>query len=111
LIQAGKSRGDYSAPHKLTHHVHRVGYHFRSDIFDQACNLLGYRETNGKLIRDTGFDATSRFETTVASFAPTGNLTADNQGIKVKQYIRELFPKIPEHDLQEIYNRAWEMVR
>ncbi|KAG9540770.1 hypothetical protein KCU77_g22507, partial [Aureobasidium melanogenum] len=66
VVSAGTRRNGPTDPQKLTHHVHRVGYHFRSDIFDQACNFLGYREVNGKLIRDTGFDTTSRFERTIA---------------------------------------------
>ncbi|KAH0172627.1 hypothetical protein KCU67_g1651, partial [Aureobasidium melanogenum] len=112
VVSAGTRRNGPTDPQKLTHHVHRVGYHFRSDIFDQACNFLGYREVNGKLIRDTGFDTTSRFERTIARFAPRLELNANNrsteQSTKVKKYIRELFPKIPEEDLEEIYKRAWE---
>ncbi|KAK6006465.1 hypothetical protein QM012_006875 [Aureobasidium pullulans] len=112
VVSAGTRRTGPTDPQKLTHHVHRVGYHFRSDIFDQACNFLGYREVNGKLIRDTGFDTTSRFERTIARFAPRLELNASNrsteQSTKVKEYIRELFPKIPEEDLEEIYKRAWE---
>ena len=76
---------------------------------------MGYREVNGKLIRDTGFDTTSRFERTIARFAPrlelNGNNRSTEQSTKVKEYIRELFPKIPEEDLEEIYKRAWEQVR
>ncbi|KAI4717512.1 hypothetical protein E4T48_06283 [Aureobasidium sp. EXF-10727] len=112
VVSAGTRRSGPTDPQKLTHHVHRVGYHFRSDIFDQACNFLGYREVNGKLVRDTGFDTTSRFERTIARFAPRLDFNADNrtteQSTKVKDYIRELFPKIPEADLEEIYKRAWE---
>ncbi|KAI5209744.1 hypothetical protein E4T38_02293 [Aureobasidium subglaciale] len=115
VVSAGTRRSGPADPLKLTHHVHRVGYHFRSDIFDQACNFLGYREVNGKLIRDTGFDTTSRFERTVARFAPridlNVNTRSSEQSTKVKEYIRELFPKIPEADLEEIYKRAWEQVR
>lgn len=92
-----------------------MGYHFRSDIFDQACNFLGYREVNGKLVRDTGFDTNSRFERTIARFAPRFDLNVNNRSVeqstRVKEYIRELFPKIPEADLEEIYKRAWEQVR
>ena len=92
-----------------------MGYHFRSDIFDQACNFLGYREVNGKLVRDTGFDTNSRFERTIARFAPRFDLNVNNRSVEqstiVKEYIRELFPKIPEADLEEIYKRAWEQVR
>lgn len=76
---------------------------------------MGYREVNGRLIRDTGFDTTSRFERTIARFAPRIELNGSNrsteQSTKVKEYIRELFPKIPEEDLEEIYKRAWEQVR
>ena len=35
---------------------------------------------------------------------------SEETSMKVKQHIRELFPKIPEADLQEIYERAWEQV-
>ncbi|THW56868.1 hypothetical protein D6D25_03108 [Aureobasidium pullulans] len=112
VVSAGTRRPGAPDPQKLTHHVHRVGYHFRSDIFDQACNFLGYREVNGKLVRDTGFDTNSRFERTIARFAPRFDLNVNNRSVeqstRVKEYIRELFPKIPEADLEEIYKRAWE---
>lgn len=96
--------------------MHRVGYHFRSDIFDKACNDLGYRAVNGKLVRETGFDPESRFEQALVRYGPRLDVIdlskdADEESMKVKKYIRELFPKIPDEDLDEIYKRAWEQVR
>jgi hypothetical protein len=93
-----------------------VGYHFRTDVFDDACKKLGYAERNGKLqkIGDTG--QPTKFEQTMSRYGSRFdtidlNNHSKEESLKVKQHIRELFPKIPEADLEEIYIRAWEEVR
>lgn len=57
----------------------------------------------------------SRFEQTMSRYgsrfdAIDVNNRSEEESNKVKKHIRELFPKIPEVDLQEIYERAWEQV-
>ncbi|KAL1306945.1 hypothetical protein AAFC00_005584 [Neodothiora populina] len=112
VVSAG-SRTAAHDPSKLSHHIYRVGYHFRTDIFDAACNKLGYRERNGKLEKITGLEQPTRFEKTMSRYGSRFDLIDVNnrsqeESMKVKKHIRELFPKIPEVDLQEIYERAWE---
>lgn len=114
LAQAG-SRSAAVDPSKLSHHIYRVGYHFRTDIFDDACRKLGYSERNGKLEKTSGSDQPTRFEQTMSRYgsrfdAIDINNRSEEESMKVKKHIRELFPKIPEADLEEIYIRAWEQV-
>lgn len=60
-------------------------------------------------------ERSSRFEKTMSRYGSRFDMIDVNnrsqeESMKVKKYIRELFPKIPEADLQEIYERAWEQV-
>lgn len=111
-LQAG-SRSAAQDPSKLSHHVHRVGYHFRTDVFDEACNKLGYCTRNGKLEKIEG---ASRLDKAMFRYGSRFDLIdinnhSEEESQKVKKFIRELFPKIPEADLEAIYKRAWEQVR
>ncbi|GAB7338825.1 hypothetical protein MBLNU457_5520t2 [Dothideomycetes sp. NU457] len=101
------------AAHKISTHLHRIGYHFQSDVFDQACDELGYRFQGGKLVRDSDASAAAGFDRVMARFgadfgqASKKSATAEEE-IKVKKAIRELFPKIPDDALHEIFRKAWQ---
>jgi len=81
-------------------------------VFDDACKRLGYSVKNGKLQKT---ERPTRFEQTVSRYGSRFdtidvNNRSKEESMKVKQHIRELFPKIPKADLEEIYVRAWEQV-
>ncbi|KAF2151216.1 hypothetical protein K461DRAFT_228732, partial [Myriangium duriaei CBS 260.36] len=98
---------------KVSSHLHRIGYHIRTDVFDEACTWLGYRFVNGKLVKDVAANPASGFERTFARFGADisqfGTRSAtQEESQKVKNAIRELFPKIPEESLNEIFETAWQ---
>ena len=99
-------------PSKVSHHVHRIGYHFRSEIFDEACSALGYHIYKGKLIRDTSSSiapGTSGAYSGRKRYGDRSGATVE-ETIRVKAAVRELFPKIPDSDLDLLVDRAWEKV-
>lgn len=98
----------------MSHHIRRVGYHFRSDILDEAMNWLGYQYHKGRLVRDTGAASSSGFERSLARYGSRFDKVNERSDIegptKVKDAVRELFPNIPDEDLEQILERAWATV-
>lgn len=99
-------------PDKVSHHIHRIGYHFRSDIVDDAREQLGYVYYRGKFIKETVMQAQrskARLKNTLAQYGITMH---DNDGREtaeqVSAFIKELFPRIPQYDLDWIVDHAWE---
>ena len=114
--QANHRRSSHDGPNNISSYLHRIGYHFKSEIFDEACNWLGYRMQNNKLVRDSEPTAALGFERAMARqglrAGQSGgeNATAEDES-KVKMALKELFPKIPDHSLNEIFRKAWKQVR
>jgi len=84
-------------------------------VFDEACILLGYSFVNGKLIKNPEPNPLSGFERTLARYNvdfgqdPARSATQE-EADKVKNAIKELFPKIPQEALNEIFETAWQKV-
>lgn len=93
LIQVGSSAKE--DPSKISHHIYRIGYHFRTEIFDTACSKLGYAQRNGKLVKVADFLQSERMLSRFGSNFEMIDLTNRSDADKVKKYIRELFPRIP----------------
>jgi hypothetical protein len=97
----------------LSHHVHRIGYHFRNEIVEDACRTLDYHPFQDTFL--TGEELRQRQHNSIVAKAfarqglnydrVTGNEETPEQ---VRAAIKEMFPKIPQHDLDEIVTRAWE---
>ena len=98
-------------PDKVSHHIHRIGYHFRSDIVDDAREQLGYVYHRGKFIKETVMQAQrtkARLRNTLAQYGITmHDNEARETAEQVSAFIKELFPKIPQYDLDWIVRYAW----
>jgi hypothetical protein len=99
-------------PAKVSHHLQRIGYHFRSEIVETACETLGFFPYQGTFI--TGADLKQKQHNSVVAkaFAKMGLNYDRVQGNEespeqVRAAIKELFPKIPQHDLDAIVTHAW----
>jgi len=100
-------------PGKLSHHVHRIGYHFLSSVVEDACQALGYHAYKDTFITTEELRQRQHNSIVSKAFAKqglnydrvTGNEETPEQ---VRAAIKEMFPKIPQHDLDEIVTRAWE---
>ena len=110
----------------LSAQVGRVGYHFPSAIVDQACRLLGVKLARSGYVH-FGPDFDRRSTRRMRSSAQADQATRKHQvsatidlveaemsqkelDAQASSAIRELFPKIPEEDVQQIVARAFRKV-
>jgi hypothetical protein len=106
----------HADPEKLSHHVHRVGHHFPLEIVNLACSKFNYvydeaqglrkqepREAQNWIAR--GVEAYSSRQLLHGRPKTKSETKEDTRGA-----IREMFPKIPEADLDSIINHAFEEV-
>ncbi|KAK5160171.1 hypothetical protein LTS14_002278 [Recurvomyces mirabilis] len=105
-------------PGKVSHHIARIGYHFRSDILDDACQQLGYIYYHGELVKAAELEAQQKaaqqqsiLAQTLAKYGVDPSTMVKGQGhedpISVKAAIKELFPRMPSYDLEQIMLHAW----
>ncbi|CAN9207800.1 unnamed protein product [Alternaria alternata] len=114
VVSAKPKNKTHSDPEKLSHHVHRVGHHFPIHIIELACSKFGYiyDERRG-LRKDKEGERTNwiaqEFEDYSSRQVQHGHSATEKE---TKGYIhnavREMFPKIPEADLQAIVSHAFE---
>jgi hypothetical protein len=100
-------------PAKVSHHIHRIGYHFRCEIVEEACETLGYVPYDGTFITTADLQQKQHNSVVAQAFAKMGlnyDRVKGNEETpeQVRAAIKELFPKIPQNDLDEIVTRAWE---
>lgn len=106
----------HSDPEKLSHHVHRVGHHFPLDIIQLACSKFGYTYgENSGLQKDKSHDRTNWIAKRVEAYSSRNLLHSRPTSVKedkehTRGAIREMFPKIPEADMDSIVNHAFEEV-
>ncbi|KAM0723034.1 hypothetical protein Q7P37_001233 [Cladosporium fusiforme] len=98
-------------PSKVSHHVHRIGWHFRSDVVEEACEQLGYVPYEDRFITLADLQQQKYDSITERILAKHGmrydNKFARESETQVRAAIKELFPKIPQEDLDNIVSYAW----
>ncbi|KAJ5086312.1 hypothetical protein NUU61_007619 [Penicillium alfredii] len=88
--------------HNLSQHVHRIGYHFPSTVVAVACSELGLYLTNtGKAVPIHGIGTTENLARANSESQITINTEA-------RDAIRDLFPNIPDKDLNQIIKTAFQ---
>lgn len=90
--------------HNLSQHVHRIGFHFPSAVVATVCMNLGLSLT-----------ATGRV---VPVHGVSGHIRPDSQELsqieintEARDALRDLFPNIPDNDLNQIIKTAFQKVR
>ncbi|KAF2708926.1 hypothetical protein K504DRAFT_408226 [Pleomassaria siparia CBS 279.74] len=99
---------------KISHHVHRLGFHFPAQVISEACDVLGYKYRNNhfyKRARDLDL-ANTRLARSLATHGERALLhgrpaTEAESKTQVRDAVRDLFPKIPEQDLSAIVHHAF----
>ena len=99
-------------PEKVSHHIHRIGYHFRSEIVDEAREELGYILHRNQFIKEADLQA-QYAQSRMAQIMAKHGLHLHEPDLhetpaQVRAAIKELFPRIPEDDLEQIVKHAWE---
>ncbi|KAF2754534.1 hypothetical protein EJ05DRAFT_504069 [Pseudovirgaria hyperparasitica] len=112
IVSATPKNKASTDPEKISHHLHRVGYHFPNAVVDQACDWLGYSIRGGQYRKDLDVLATSRLARSLAGHSKRlgldqGKGSEDDTKTQVRSAIRDLFPKIPDKDLGEIVQHAF----
>lgn len=104
-------------PESISHHIHRVGHHFPNKVVEQACDWYGYRHRNRRYIQDTanshlGSFIAKKLDNQGRRMGLVGDDISSVQRTKqVEATVRELFPGIPDADLDAIVSRAFEEVK
>ena len=101
-------------PAKVSHHIYRIGFHFRCEVVEDACKTLGYVPYEGGFITTAEYTKKQQNSVIAQAFANQG-LTYNSDGVQrneetrdqIRAAIRELFPKIPQHDVEEVIRRGW----
>ncbi|KAI0590177.1 DUF2293 domain-containing protein [Pyrenophora tritici-repentis] len=112
IVSAKPKNKTHTDPAKLSHHVHRVGHHFPMRIVNLACSKFGYDYDIRKGLRKTNDRENwiaQRFEAYSSRQANQGGPTTERETkMYIHDAVREMFPKIPEADLQAIVDHAFE---
>ncbi|KAK4543718.1 hypothetical protein LTR36_005363 [Oleoguttula mirabilis] len=102
-------------PDKVSHHIHRIGYHFKADVVEEACEQLGYTLHKGHYVKEADLleqHQKSAMAQTLRRFGIDPfviNKRGQSDTLdQVRMFIKELFPKMPAQDLNEIVRHAWE---
>jgi hypothetical protein len=114
--QAKPKNKMHADPAKLSHHVHRVGHHFPLEIVNLACSKFGYvyDEAHGlredKSRRRTNWIAQGVEDYSSRQLLHGRPTTEKDSKEQTRGAVREMFPKIPEADLESIISHAFEKV-
>lgn len=91
--------------HNLSQQVHRIGYHFPSAVVATVCMDLGlYLTSSGKVMPFQGITS-HRSHMRAASEVSQTTINTEARDV-----IRDLFPNIPEKDLNQIIKTAFQKV-
>ncbi|KAE8549750.1 hypothetical protein EYB25_008274 [Talaromyces marneffei] len=96
-----------TTPHQNTHglsqQVHRVGYHFPSTVVAQKCMELGlYISENGNVVP---FEQFGTKPATTDGDVDVPQITINTEA---RDVIRDLFPRIPDDDINQIIKTAFQ---
>lgn len=97
---------------KISHNVHRIGYHFHVEVIQQACADLDYTlSTNGNFISRQEARRQRYIEELLRKHSGSSGplrLNSEQESLEqVSAAIKELFPRIPDEDLVGVVKHAW----
>lgn len=103
----------HATRHELSREVHRVGFHFPTQVVAQVCSYYGVRLTSGGKLIDESKDDKASFMQVYQNGdrkrikeAPKDQVTINTEA---KQTLKDLFPKIPDNDLFQIIKTAFQL--
>ena len=112
LISNNRQTTPHASRHELSREVHRVGFHFPTDIVAKVCAHYGIRLTSGgRVINDNNDNSQI-----VMRVYQKGQLVLDEKvqdqvsiNTNAKETIKDLFPNIPDNDLFQIIKTAFQL--
>ncbi|KAK3056187.1 hypothetical protein LTR09_002693 [Extremus antarcticus] len=97
----------WNNPEKVATHLSRIGYYFNSQLVAQACDKLGYIPYKKAFIKEADLAVQSRMARTMADYGVVGEIQAVEDDSQVRAAMKELFPMMPQHDVEAIIQHAW----
>ena len=101
----------------LSQQVHRIGHHFPSSVVGRACLSLGIDlSRSGHVLRQHELWRPERQDRKKKGLKLPGKDASDSKlsqavvDTQAREAIRDLFPKIPEQNMHEIIQHAFELV-
>ncbi|RMZ84418.1 hypothetical protein DV738_g461, partial [Chaetothyriales sp. CBS 135597] len=102
----------HASRHELSRVVHRVGYHFPTEVVSRVCAMYGIRlDSRGRLIKEKGH-SDDKFMRVYQNGELVLNENVRSQtdiNTEAKEIIQDLFPKIPDKDLFQIIKTAFQL--
>ena len=93
--------------HNLSQHVHRIGFHFPSAVVATVCMDLGLSLTaTGNVVPIHGVGGYTRHQDPDKS--QTSQIAINTEA---RDVLKDLFPNIPDNDLNQIIKTSFQMVR
>ncbi|KAF2796270.1 hypothetical protein K505DRAFT_300582 [Melanomma pulvis-pyrius CBS 109.77] len=113
IVSAKPRSKAHENPEKISHHVHRIGFHFPNEVISEACDMLGYYVRNGVYHKSARDHNSTRLARSLANYGQRMALhgrpaTETESKTQVRDAVREMFPKIPEKDLSAIVSHAFQ---
>lgn len=113
IVSAAPKNKAYKNPENISHHIHRIGHHFDNHVVDQACNRLGLLSRGRTYARAGATTQQSAFAQRLARHGKRlkvlgKNVSSQQRNQQVRETIRDLFPRIPDGDLEAIIDRAFQ---
>lgn len=102
----------HAARHELSREVHRIGFHFPTQVVSQVCNYYGIRLTSGGKVIDESKEDKLFSHVYSNGGRPKINDEPKDQvtiNTEAKQTIKDLFPNIPDKDLFQIIKTAFQL--
>ncbi len=111
-MQAETKSKHANDPNKLSHHVHRIGYHFKAEVVEKACEALGYTIQKGRFVTETDLQRRSQRIRAAQLLASRGmklDVADEPEETEedVRAVMREMFPKMPQDDLDSVVATSW----
>lgn len=98
----------------MSHHVHRLGLHLKAETVETACRELGYIFHKARFVKEADLADQKQRSRMAEIMARHGIIMQNSQNEeredagRLRVSIREMFPKMPEEDMEAIIKHAWE---
>lgn len=93
--------------------MHRLGFHIKADAVDTVCRELGYTMHKGQFVKETDL-ADQKQRSRMAQIMASHGIVMHKAQEEVREdadrlrvSIREMFPKMPDEDMEAIIKHAW----
>ncbi|TKA80411.1 hypothetical protein B0A49_01188 [Cryomyces minteri] len=98
---------------RVAHHILRVGHHFSNAVVEAASVRLGFGPGETTDRRNYGHSGSSHLAKSLANHSRRlglnyDHVTTSERSQQIRDTLKELFPKIPEADMEKIIGRAFE---